>query len=275
MDAYCLMGNPVEHSKSPWIHGRFAALTGQPVEYTKRLVPLGGFEAAIEAFRAEGGCGCNVTVPFKFEAAALATETTERARLAGACNTLRFDGERLFADNTDGAGLVHDIQANAGVNLAGRDVLLIGAGGAGAGALGPLLAARPRRVRVLNRHVDKAAQLVQRHAHLAAAGGTDLSAGGLEAPQGAYDVVINATSSSLLGLPVPVPASVLRPGALAVDLMYGPKAEGFLTWAREHGAVPRDGLGMLIEQAAEAFFIWRGVRPPSATVMDEFRNGLV
>jgi shikimate dehydrogenase len=275
MDQYCVLGNPVEHSKSPWIHARFAQLTGQRLEYGKKLIALDGFVAGISAFRSAGGKGCNITVPFKFEAAPLATTLTARARLAQACNTLRFDGEHeVFADNTDGIGLVSDIQGNAGVALAGRDLLLIGAGGASAGVLGPLIEARTKRIVVANRTHDKAQSLVQRHAELAQACGVTLSAVALDAVTGPFDVVVNATASSLSGAGIPVPDSVLKPGALAVDMMYGPAAAGFMTWACEHGAVPRDGLGMLVEQAAEAFLVFRGVRPPSAQVLAELRASL-
>ena len=274
MDRYCVMGNPVEHSKSPWIHARFAALTGQPVQYGKRLVPADGFAAALQAFRAEGGKGCNVTVPFKFEAATLVAGRSARAALAGACNTLRFDADGIYGDNTDGVGLVHDLQDNAGVAPAGRDVLLIGAGGAAAGVLGPLVEAKPRRIVIANRTVAKAQALAASHAALAEAAGVQLQACALDAVPGAFDVVVNGSASSLSGAEVPVPASVLRPGALACDMMYGPAAEGFLQWARAHGAVGRDGLGMLVEQAAEAFLVWRGVRPPSAQVLAELRREL-
>ncbi|GAB3774447.1 shikimate dehydrogenase [Ramlibacter monticola] len=268
------MGNPVEHSRSPWIHARFAALTGQPVEYGKRLVPLDGFAAALQAFRDQGGRGCNVTVPFKFEAASLAGRRSARAELAGACNTLRFDADGIYGDNTDGVGLVHDLQHNAGVALAGRELLLIGAGGAAAGVLGPLVEAKPRRIVVANRTVGKAQALVASHAELARAGGVEVSASGLDEVVGRFDVVVNGTASSLSGADVPVPASVLRPGALGYDMMYGPAAEGFLQWARAHGAIGRDGLGMLVEQAAEAFLVWRGVRPPSGEVLAELRREL-
>ena len=275
MDQYCVLGNPVEHSKSPWIHARFAQLTGQDIGYGKRLVPLDGFVAGIEAFRAGGGKGCNITVPFKFQAAPLATTLTPRARLADACNTLRFDGEHdVYADNTDGIGLVSDLQGNAGVTLAGRDLLLIGAGGASAGVLGPLLEAKPRRIVVTNRTAGKARSLVERHATLAKECGVTLSAIALDAVPGPFDVVVNATASSLSGSGIPVPDSVLKPGALAVDMMYGPAADGFMAWARAHGAVPRDGLGMLVEQAAEAFLVFRGVRPPSQQVLAELRASL-
>ena len=274
MDQYCVMGNPVEHSKSPWIHARFAALTGEPVAYGKRLVPADGFAAAVHAFLREGGRGCNVTVPFKFEAAALVSRRSARAALADACNFLSFEGETIVGDNTDGIGLVADLQRNAGVQLAGCDVLLLGAGGAAAGVIGPLIEARPRRIVVANRTLAKAASVVARHATLAAACEVELQAVPLEQVAGSFDVVLNATASSLAGTGVPVSGSVLKPGALACDLMYGPAAAPFLQWAREHGAVGRDGLGMLVEQAAEAFLLWRGVRPPSAQVLAELRAEL-
>jgi shikimate dehydrogenase len=273
MDLYCVMGHPVEHSKSPWIHARFAQLTGQQLRYEKRLVPLGGFAHAVHAFQAEGGKGCNVTVPFKFESPALATKLTPRAELAQASNTLRFDGDEVLGDNTDGIGLVNDIQRNAGVALAGRDVLLVGAGGAAAGVLGPFIEQGPRRIVIANRTVGKAQGLIERHAALAARHQVELIASSLAVP-GRFDVVINATASSMSGADVPIAASVLKPGALACDLMYGPAAAGFVTWAQEHGATGRDGLGMLVEQAAEAFLLWRGVRPPSAPVLAELRATL-
>ncbi|HSV44723.1 MAG TPA: shikimate dehydrogenase [Ramlibacter sp.] len=275
MDRYCLLGNPVEHSRSPWIHARFAELTGQPITYGKRLVPLDGFAAAVRAFRAEGGKGCNVTVPFKFEAPALATALTPRARLAQAANTLRFEADTLLADNTDGIGLVEDIRGNAGIDIAGRSLLLAGAGGAAAGALGPLIEAGAARIVVANRTVAKAQELVDRHAPLARQHGTQLVAVPLASPGSGFDILVNATSASLSGGGVPLPASVLKPGGLACDMMYGPAAQGFLAWAAEHGATGRDGLGMLVQQAAEAFFVWRGVRPPAPQVLAELRALLV
>lgn len=270
-DRYCVMGNPVEHSKSPWIHARFAQLTGQDLDYGKRQVLPGDFPRSVQAFRAEGGRGCNVTVPFKFEAAALATRQSARAQLAQACNTLRFDADGIFGDNTDGVGLVSDIAGNAGVALAGLDLLLIGAGGAAAGVLGPLIEARPQRIVLANRTKERAARLIERHASLGREHGVALVAAGLDDIPGAFDLVVNATASSLSGDSVPVPATVLKPGALACDMMYGPLSRRFLDWAQRHGAVPRDGLGMLVEQAAEAFRIWRGMRPPSARVLAELR----
>jgi len=271
-DLYCVMGNPVEHSRSPAIHARFAELTGENITYERRLIPLDGFAQGVHAFMAQGGRGCNVTVPFKTEAPGLATECSERVQLAGAANTLslRADGS-IHADNTDGLGLVADITLNAGVPLAGRDVLLIGAGGAAAGVLGPLLRAGVRHVTVANRTLARAQALVQAHGALASLQKAELLALVPQALEADFDVIINATASSLAGGEVPVAARVLRPGSLAYDMMYGPAAQGFLDWARAHGAVPRDGLGMLVEQAAESFHIWRGVRPPSAQVLAELQ----
>ena len=274
MDLYCVMGNPVEHSKSPWIHTRFAELTGQALHYSKRLIALDGFATGLIDFMREGGRGCNITVPFKFEAAALATQTSARAQLARACNVLSFEKQGILADNTDGIGLVQDIQHNAGLDLSGRHLLLIGAGGAAAGVLGPLILARPASITVANRTVAKALDLVARHQPLAHLNGTELHAQDLQGFDRAFDVLINASASSLSGAEVPVSARTLKPGALAYDMMYGPAAQGFMTWAQEHGAVARDGLGMLVEQAAEAFLIWRGVRPPSQQVLAELRASI-
>jgi shikimate dehydrogenase len=274
MDLYCVMGNPVEHSRSPWIHARFAELTGETLAYGRRRIELGGFAEGLAAFRADPdgtARGCNVTVPFKFDARDAAQHLSERATLAEAVNTLSFRDDGVHGDNTDGVGLVHDIERNAGVPIAGRDVLLIGAGGGASGVLGPLLAAGARRVVVANRTLAKAITLVQRHAALALAHHAGIEAQELHTVAGDFDIVVNASASSLSGGDVPVAASVLRPGTLALDMMYGPAAAGFLDWARAHRAVPRDGLGMLVEQAAEAFEIWRGVRPPAAQVLAELR----
>jgi len=272
-DRYAVLGNPVAHSQSPFIHAMFARATGEPVEYVRVLCPLDGFEAAVRTFAADGGKGCNVTVPFKFEAPRLAAQVSARAALAQAANTLRFDLDGgWFADNTDGVGLVNDIQHNAGVTIAGARVLLVGAGGAAAGVLGPLLGARPAELVVANRTPDKARALVERHA--AVKGGSVLRASPLADCGERFDIVLNSASTSLVGAPIPVSERVLRPGTLAVDLMYGPAALGFLRWAEQYGATGRDGLGMLVEQAAEAFFIWRGVRPETAPVLAALRARL-
>ncbi|MCE1250700.1 MAG: shikimate dehydrogenase [Comamonadaceae bacterium] len=271
LDPYCVMGHPIAHSRSPWIHQRFAALTGQALRYEAQLVPLGGFASAVRAFAASGGRGCNVTVPFKLEAAQLADSCSARVQLAGAANTLSFQDGAIHADNTDGLGLVADIEHGAGRPLAGRDVLLIGAGGAAAGALAPLLERRPRRLVVVNRTLARAQALVQAHSTLAALQKVELLALDIQALEQDFDLIINASASSLAGADVPVPAQVLRPGSLAYDMMYGAAAQGFLAWAAQHGAQGRDGLGMLVEQAAEAFALWRGLRPPTAQVLAELR----
>ena len=273
-DRYVVLGNPVAHSRSPFIHTLFAQQTGQAMVYERLLCPMQGFAQTVREFAAQGGRGCNVTVPFKFEAPALATHCTERARLAGAANVLRLDAQGWWADNSDGVGLVRDIEHGAGRALRGQRILLVGAGGAAAGVLGPLLDAGPSQVVVANRTADKAAQLVARHAALAQQRGVDLRFSGLEAPGLGFDVVLNASSSSLQGASSPVGMAVLNRGTLALDLMYGAAAEPFLAWAQSAGAQARDGLGMLVEQAAEAFFFWRGVRPQTAPVLAALRAAL-
>ncbi len=271
-DLYCVMGNPVAHSRSPWIHARFAQLTQQSLHYERRLAPVDGFAASLQAFIAQGGKGCNVTVPFKLDAAQAAHSHSPRVALAGAANTLVIGADgRIHADNTDGLGLVADITRNAGVAIADRDVLLIGAGGAAAGVLGPLLEQQPRSITVCNRTAAKALELVHQHAALAAAQKVELLVQEQQGLQGDFDLIINATAASLQGAGIPVPASVLRPGSLAYDMMYGAAAQPFLDWAHQHGATGRDGMGMLVEQAAESFALWRGVRPPSPTVLQELR----
>ena len=276
-DRYCVVGNPVAHSKSPQIHARFAALTGQTLRYERCLAPLDGFAQTLAELMASGVRGCNVTVPFKSQAfhAVPVARQSARVQLAQAANTLWFDAAGIHADNTDGLGLVRDIQTNAGVPLAGLDVLLIGAGGAAAGALAPLLAAQPRRLVVTNRTAARAQALVAMHhghpSQLEVLQKTELQVQEMSGLQGDFDVIINASASSLAGADVPVPASVLKPGALAYDMMYGAAAAPFLAWALRHGAVPRDGLVMLVEQAAEAFALWRGLRPPAAQVLAEMQ----
>ncbi len=272
IDHYCVMGNPVAHSRSPWIHTRFAELTKQNLVYDKREIPLDQFHNGVHQFISEGGRGCNITVPFKFQAAALATHTSERALLAQASNVLTFRDGQILADNTDGMGLVMDIERNAGVPLKGKRLLLIGAGGAAAGVLGPLIHAQAAHITVANRTLAKATELVARHKALASLLKTELFALDLIGLEGNFDVIVNGTASSLGGQSVPVSHQVLKPDALAYDMMYGAAAHGFMDWASEHGAVARDGLGMLVEQAAEAFLIWRGVRPPSTQVLAELRQ---
>jgi shikimate dehydrogenase len=272
MDRYSVFGNPIAHSKSPDIHAAFAAQTGQQLSSEKRLAPLEGFAAAVHAFIAEGGKGANVTVPFKLDAHKLANALTIRAQAAGAVNTLLFDEHGITGDNTDGAGLVADITGNAGVPIAGRRVLLLGAGGAARGAVLPILEQRPAALVIANRTVATATALVDQFAALGDAG--VLSAGGFGDIAGSFDIVINATSASLQADLPPIPASVFHPGTLALDMMYGKEPTVFLRFAAQHGAVPRDGLGMLVEQAAEAFAGWRGVRPDTAAVLASIRQNL-
>lgn len=273
-DRYCVFGNPIGHSKSPAIHAAFAAATGQDLTYEARLASIDaadGFAAAVQAFVAEGGRGANVTVPFKEDAYRLAgapgNRLTPRAQLAGAVNTLAFgmDGVPVLGDNTDGVGLVRDLTDFLGVSLAGKRILLLGAGGAARGALGPLLDAGPAELAIANRTVAKAQTLVELvaashpRAQVSACAFADLAGR-------RFDVVINATSASLQGEPVPLPAGLYAPGGVAYDMMYGADTP-FLAQARQLGAaICADGLGMLVEQAAEAFALWRGVRPDTAAV---------
>jgi shikimate dehydrogenase len=264
-DVYAVFGNPIAHSKSPLIHAAFARQTGQDMVYSTQLAPLDGFAAAVAAFRAAGGCGANVTVPFKEQAFALATRLTPRAQAAGAVNTLKFESESLLGDNTDGAGLVRDLVANLGVSLAGKRILLMGAGGAARGVILPLLEQQPASLFIANRTAEKALALVQ-----AFGAGNVLSGGGYAALPGMFDLVINATAASLAGDLPPLPEVVFAPDALAYDMMYG-KDTPFLAFARARGAHTADGLGMLVEQAAEAFEVWRGVRPDTAPVIQMLR----
>lgn len=269
-DLYCVFGHPVAHSKSPVIHGEFARLTGQQLRYEARLAPVDGFAAALQAFRDEGGLGCNVTVPFKEDAWRLAAVRSPRAEKAGAVNTLLWgkDG-RLYGDNTDGVGLLRDLTDNARCPLAGRRVLLLGAGGAARGVIGPLLAAGPAALAIANRTADKAVTLAARFADEGPVTGM-----GYADVAGPFDLVINATAASLAGDLPPLPPACLAPGALAYDMMYGAAPTVFLHWAANLGAQTRDGLGMLVEQAAESFFLWRGVRPPTAPVLAGLRTAL-
>ncbi len=278
---YAVIGHPVAHSRSPAIHAAFARQTDQSLVYERLLAPLDGFADTVRAFATGSpnpGRGCNVTLPFKFEAWQMASRRTPRALLAGAANTLRFDAgdenPSWLADNTDGVGLQRDIEQNAGRSLAGLRVLLVGSGGAAAGVLGTLLEARPAVMVLANRTAAKAQALVRNHAAWADQHGAALVAAALDAPGEAFDFVINASASSLQAAASPVPHSTLGPGALAVDLMYGAAAAPFLAWAQSHGAQARDGLGMLVEQAAEAFLLWRGVRPLTAPVLQALRTEL-
>ena len=273
-DRYAVIGNPIAHSKSPDIHAAFARQTGQDVEYSRLLAPLDAFRAAAAEFRAGGGRGLNVTLPFKLEAFDLADEVTRRAKDARAANFLSFEPGRIRADNTDGAGLVADLTANLGVTMEARRVLLLGAGGAAQGVLGPLLARQPAILTIANRSVDKALRLAENMRHQPAAASTVVSGVGYGDLAGHhFDLVINATSSSLQGELPPLPADLFAPDSLAYDMMYGKEPTPFLVFARAQGAARvADGLGMLVEQAAESFFLWRGVRPRTAPVIDLMRS---
>ena len=260
-DRYALVGNPVAHSKSPRIHAEFARATAQDLDYGLIEAPLDGFAQAVERFRAAGGKGLNVTVPFKQQAFEFCKRVSERARLAGVANTLVL--EQGFGDNTDGVGLVRDI-ANLGVPLQGRSVLLLGAGGAAQGVIGALLEAGAGRLVIANRTAPRAQALAARFAGTLACGYEALGGD-------SFDVVINATSAGLSGEAPSVPPSVLRKGMLAYEMVYG-RETPFLAAARKAGARVTDGLGMLVEQAAESFYIWRGVRPATRPVLAILRG---
>jgi shikimate dehydrogenase len=276
-DKYCVIGNPIAHSKSPDIHAAYAAQTGQDIVYERCLAPLDGFADTVRGLIEQGYRGANVTVPFKLEAAGIATRLEERARLAGAVNTLRFENGEIVGDNTDGPGLVADIVRNAGVALAGKRVLLLGAGGAARGVILPILQHGPAAIVIANRTRATADALVGQFAGQAAHPG-QVSACGFDdvgnSVDGAFDVVINATSASLSSAMPPVPAVAFCQGSLALDMMYGKAPSPFMQFAASHGAITRDGLGMLVEQAAEAFAIWRGVRPQTATILEQMRTKL-
>lgn len=263
-DHYAVVGHPIAHSKSPRIHAEFARQTGQDLTYEALLAPLDGFTATVDAFRAAGGRGMNVTVPFKQEAWRYATALTERARRAEAVNTLKFDGDAVLGDNTDGAGLVRDITVNHALPLTGKRLLLLGAGGAARGVVLPLLDQNPASLVIANRTAEKAIELARQFAdHGPVKGG-----GYPELAGQTFDAVINATSASLSDALPPLPPGVFAADSLAYDMMYGKGLTPFLLFAREQGAAHLvDGLGMLVEQAAESFFLWRGLRPETGPVM--------
>lgn len=275
-DRYAVFGNPVEHSRSPRIHAAFAAQTGETIAYGRELVPIGGFGAAAAAFFAGGGKGLNVTLPFKQDAYAFADALTERARRAGAVNTLalqiddRSGTSTVLGDNTDGIGLVRDIRDNLRWSIAGQRLLLLGAGGAARGVLEPLLGERPAVLVIANRTLAKARELANAFASgVRAAGFAELAA---EEP---FDLIVNATSASLAGELPPLSEHLLATAGAVYDMMYGCEPTVFMAWAASHraGAVA-DGLGMLVEQAAESFYLWRGLRPDTAPVISAIRAEL-
>ena len=271
MDQYAVFGNPVEQSKSPAIHAAFAAQTGQQLQYNKQLVSVGGFEQAAEAFFAAGGKGLNITVPFKQEAYSFAAKLSSRARRAGAANTLVIRDGVVHGDTTDGVGMVRDITENLGWQIAGKRVLILGAGGAVRGVLEPLLEQLPQHIVIANRTLEKALQLSKAFAEMGYLCGCDLEM--LEGQQ--FDLIINGTSASLQGELPPLPGDLLAPGGNAYDMMYGAEPTVFLQWASQHGAGEvSDGLGMLVEQAAESFIIWRGMKPETQPVIADIRGSL-
>ena len=271
-----MIGHPIAHSRSPEIHARFAAQTAQPISYERLLAPLDGFKATVQAFRAQGGAGCNVTVPFKLEAYALADQLTDRARLAGAVNTLVFGPDGILGDNTDGAGLVADLTGRIGMRLEGARVLVLGAGGAVRGVIGPLLEAGVASLTVANRTATRAQEL---QADLAAGLPADalerLQAGGMDLARGRFDLVINGTSAGLDDAAPDLPHGLLGQAALALDMVYGARPTAFMRQATAEGcARVEDGLGMLVGQAAESFALWRGVRPDPQPVWQALREQL-
>ncbi len=262
-DRYAVFGHPIAHSKSPQIHAAFARQTGQDMTYEAILAPLDGFADSIAQFAAAGGRGANVTVPFKVEAYKLARRLSPRAQRAGAVNTLSFDADGILGDNTDGAGVVADLTRNLNRTLAGKRILLLGAGGAARGVIGPLLELQPATLVIANRTVSRAQELADLFGH-------GVTACSFDAANTPFDLVINATAASLAGELPPLSASIFNTTTLAYDMMYG-RDTPFLSFARTHGAATADGLGMLVEQAAEAFFVWRGVRPDTAAVIASLR----
>ena len=275
-DRYAVIGNPIEQSKSPQIHLAFAQMTGQDIDYTKVLAPIGEFAQTVDGFRARGGKGMNVTAPFKLDAFAYATDLAPSARMAGAVNTMKFEGGRVYAENFDGVGLVRDVVHNLGCPIRGQRVLILGAGGATRGALLPLLDERPAELVIVNRTVVRAKQLAQLahekwhgKVHAEGLGYEDLATR-------AFDVVLNATSASLSAELPPLPEGVFAPNALAYDLTYGKGLTPFLRLAAQAGSTRlHDGVGMLAEQAAEAFAWWRGVRPDTQGVIRQLTVPLV
>ncbi len=272
VDRYAVVGNPIEHSKSPLIHHAFALQTGQDIEYSRVLAPLDGFAQTVQSMREAGFKGANVTVPFKLEAFRLADHLTERANDAGAVNTLMFNDDGIVGDNTDGVGLVRDVEQNLGIGLEQKRVLLIGAGGAAEGVLHPVLEQHPQLLVIANRSLDKALKMVKKIEDQGEYRYVSVNAYAFDDLEGQqFDIVINATSTGLGDAQLPLPRDIFAEGALAYDMMYG-RETPFMTFACKHGAAKvSDGLGMLVEQAAESFYLWRKVRPLTAPVIAQLR----
>ncbi len=269
-DPYAVMGNPIAHSKSPRIHALFAAQTGQNLEYRAILVEPGGFATAARAFREAGGKGLNVTVPFKQDAWVVADLLSARAERAGAVNTLIFDPIGVRGDNTDGPGLVRDLTVNHGCPLAEKRILLLGAGGAARGVLQPLLAERPTQLVIANRTAGKAVELALRFSDLGRVSGCGFA----DLTGRRFDLIVNATAAGLSDAVPPLPDGVLAADGWCYDLMYGSEPTAFVRWGRERGAARAlDGLGMLVEQAAESFHLWRGIWPETKPVIEALRSG--
>ena len=266
---YAVFGNPIHHSLSPVIHAQFARETGQDLTYEAILAPLEGFSACVAEFRERGGQGANITVPFKEQAFALCTQRSARAERAGAVNTFKFETGMIVGDNTDGAGLIVDLTRNLGFALRDKHILLLGAGGAARGVIGPLLECAPARLVVANRTAIRARNLA-RQFQLSAS--PSITGCGLDEIDNGFDLIINATSASLAGELPTMSTQVFKPDALAYDMMYGRSITPFLQLAQQHGARIADGLGMLVEQAAEAFYVWRGVRPATQSVIASLRH---
>lgn len=264
-DRYAVIGNPVAHSKSPQIHTLFATGTGQDMEYGRLLAPVDGFDATVRKFIEEGGKGLNVTVPFKFDAFNLATGLTPRAKMAGAVNTLVFRDGIIVGDNTDGAGLVTDITVNTGISLLNSRILLLGAGGAAYGVMLPLLEQKPAFIHIANRSVEKAEELAKQFSDFG-----KTSAFAYDELKESYDIVINATSAGLSNAMPPVSKNIFADNALALDMVYADEPTPFMQFARQCDVNGRDGFGMLVEQAAESFFVWRGVKPDTKPVFSYF-----
>jgi shikimate dehydrogenase len=263
-DKYAVIGNPIAHSKSPQIHQAFAKQTGQDISYKAILAPLDEFEVTVRRLIDDGYKGVNVTVPFKLQAFLLSDSLSPQAQSADAANTLILNRKNIQGHNTDGIGLINDITKNLGVALKGKRILLLGAGGAAEGVFQPILEQKPEMLVVANRTLDKAQKMVKKSPKKA-------SAINFEALQGQFDIVINATSTGLSDTALPISNTIFAKGCLAYEMMYGHETP-FMEQARKNGAQVVDGLGMLVEQAAEAFYIWRGVRPQTAPVMTMLRN---
>lgn len=269
MDQYCVVGNPIKHSLSPFIHTYFAKNTSQDLVYDKRLVELNSFPETILAMFKDGLRGCNVTVPFKELAYSMCDELTERAKMARSVNTLRYDDGKISGDNTDGIGLVRDLTERKHVMLANKNILVLGAGGAAKGIVGVLLQQKINSLVISNRTYSKAELLANQFAEY----GT-ISAVKMNELSGGFDVVINATSSSIGGNIPEISTDVIKNSLVAYDLMYGLKPTAFQNYAVESGIVGYDGLGMLVEQAAESFYFWRGMLPKTNGLTELIRSEL-